>query len=342
MPHIYSILFYIFCQQRADFDRSIFETVFIFRIIYDIIAQRFVLSKELYSMKIAIVDIGSNTVKMKIFDTPSDRLIEIFSDVRNAKLISYIENGRLNENGINLLCGIISEFKEESTAHNADVFRCFATASLRRTENANDIRQAVLSACSVEIDIVSGSDEALYSFSGAKNCLIDFPDNCMMIDMGGGSTELVSCKNGSVTDSFSMNFGSLSLFLDMNTDFDRIRSYAYDTVERNAPQGSDKAVLVGGTALAIRELYRLYFKQTEESEMTVSNLKKLYGILKTNDEGVQSILKKTVPHRVTTVIPGLAAYLGIFEYCATKTVYVTTGGIREGYVYENILTGKDG
>jgi len=52
-------------------------------------------------------------------------------------------------------------------------------------------------------------------------------------------------------------------------------------------------------------------------------------------------LKKYVPDRTTTVIPGLSAFLAIFKECGIEKIKVSTAGIREGYVYEKILKETD-
>ena len=291
-------------------------------------------------MNIAVVDIGSNTVKMKIYSVNNGILDEVFSEVNNAKLISYISSGILSADGIFLLCNIINHFKEKAKENNTDIFKCFATASLRRTQNIDEITKTVLNFCGEKIDLVSGDDEAFYSFSGVKNTMPDFPATAILLDMGGGSTEIVHCLSGQRIASESMNFGSLSLYLDFDgNNFEDMKKYAVEALKKTKlyPLNSTEAVLVGGTALALNKLYSHFYKYTSEYSMTFENLKIMYEKLKVYDTNVVNLLNTLVPHRVTTVIPGLAAYLGIFELCGIKNIRVTTCGIREGYIYEKIL-----
>ena len=291
-------------------------------------------------MNIAVVDIGSNTVKMKIYNLNNGALDEIYSEVNNAKLISYISFGILSSDGIFLLCNIIKHFKEKAKENNADIFKCFATASLRRTQNINEITKTVFDFCGEKIDLVSGYDEAFYSFSGVKNTMHDFPDEAILLDMGGGSTEIVHCLSGQRKESESMNFGSLSLYLDFDkNNFEDMKNHAVEAIKKTKlyPLNVTEAILVGGTALALNKLYSHFYKDSPEFLMTFDNMKKMYNELKVYDNDVVNLLNTLVPHRVTTVIPGLAAYLGIFELCGIQNIKVTTCGIREGYVYEKIL-----
>ncbi|MBR5323059.1 MAG: hypothetical protein IKU48_05900 [Clostridia bacterium] len=295
-------------------------------------------------MKIAVVDIGSNTVKMKIYSVNNGILNETYSEINNAKLISYISSGTLSVDGIFLLCSIINHFKAKANENHADIFKCFATASLRRTQNIDEITSAVLYACQEEIDLVSGEDEAFYSFSGVKNTTPLFPDEAILLDMGGGSTEIVHCISAQRKASESMGFGSLSLYLDFDgSNFDAMKSYATESFKKTKlyPLKSTNAILVGGTALALCKLYSHFYKDSAEFCMTYDNLNNMYVKLKECNAEIVNLLSALVPHRVTTVIPGLAAYLGIFEEVGIKNITVSTCGIREGYVYEKILKNSE-
>ncbi len=291
-------------------------------------------------MKISVVDIGSNTIKMKVFEYNINLLKEIRSEVRNAKLISYIENGILSYDGIHLLCKTLTEFKTISDMLDSGIFKCFATASLRKTDNSNDILLEVKNNTGLEIDLVTGDEEAHLSFVGVKRSDPAFPENGILLDMGGGSTEIVLFEDRNTVNSRSMGFGSLSLFLEYSSpNFDEMKQHALNEVD-SLPfcnKRIDSAILVGGTALAINKLYRLFFKSKDPYEMSFHNLKELYYRLKNYSNEIISLLEENVPDRTTTVIPGLAAYIGIFERFGVETIKVTTHGIREGYVYEKIL-----
>lgn len=291
-------------------------------------------------MKIAVVDIGSNTIKMKIYELCDGKLIETHSTVRHAKLISYIKEGNMSAEGIVLLCNTILEFKAIATQEAADIFSCFATASLRRTQNIDTITKEVHNICGETVDLVSGDDEAFYSFSGVINTAESFPAEALLLDMGGGSTEAVLCKNKKSICSESMSFGSLSLYLELGErGFDIMGTTAAEYLKKTKlyPFTCENAVLVGGTALSIAALYKHFYKNSEKYKMEYGKLAEMYSYLKKYDCDVLNILNKITPDRVTTVIPGLAAFLGIFDACGIKNISVSTSGIREGYVYEKIL-----
>ncbi len=289
-------------------------------------------------MKIAVCDIGSNTIKMKIYDCSISKAKEVFSSVVNAKLISYIENGNLTSDGLILLCNTVKTFQKQAKEQNASYFFPFATASLRRCKNYQTIIDTVYDVCSVKIDLVSGDDEAYLSFMGVKHTMENFPNNAILLDMGGGSTEIVQIENQNKTQSYSMEFGSLSLSIDFDS-FENIKKHSKETVIKHFPTipNTENAILVGGTALAINKLYNVYFSLKNCFDMKYDKLVLLYDYMKKYDDEILSFLENNVPDRVTTVVQGLSAYIGIFETFGIKKVHVTTCGIREGYLYEIIL-----
>ena len=291
-------------------------------------------------MKISVVDIGSNTIKMKTYTVSQGKLTEVGSVVRHSKLISYIKDGKLSAEGIVLLCNTLLEFKVIAKLKDSDIFTCFATASLRRTQNIDEITSTVYRICNEKIDLVSGDDEAFYSFSGVINTTESFPDTALLLDMGGGSTEAVLCEGRKNARSESMGFGSLSLFLELSDKgFDAMTEYAKNAFIKTKvyPVKCADAVLVGGTALSIAALYKHFYSDSNPRLMEYGRLCEMYSFLKKYDRKAVDILEKITPDRVTTVVPGLAAYLGIFELCGITNVSVSTCGIREGYVYEKIL-----
>ena len=295
-------------------------------------------------MRVAVVDIGSNTIKLKVFDVCNNNLKEIYSEVKNTKLISYIVDKKLSPEGLLLLCNTITELKKSAEKYGFDVFSCFATASLRRTGNSNDIIQTVFEVTNEKINLIDGKDEAYLSFLGVVKTISDFPEKGILIDMGGGSTEIISFSNRNIEKAYSMNFGSLSLFLDYpDNDFDKMQTHSINLLKQCefCPLKEKYAVLVGGTALAINKLYNLTFENKSKHTMEFSKLKKLYEKLKPNDKYVQNFLKENVPERTTTVIPGLSAYIGIFEECSVENIIVSTAGIREGYVFNNLMNNTE-
>ena len=99
----------------------------------------------------------------------------------------------------------------------------------------------------------------------------------------------------------------------------------------------DNAILVGGTALAINKVYKYWFIEENDYILDIEKLCLLYDFLKKRDKDGQALLEKLVPERITTVVPGMSAFIAIFKEFSVKKITVSTKGIREGYAYEKII-----
>lgn len=218
------------------------------------------------TMLYSITDIGSNTVKMNIFDTSlsaKDGPRPVFSESITLKLASMRENGALSKDGIDLLCDVLLKYREDSEKLGSDSFFAFATASIRNVYNTEEVKKAVFSETGISIDVLSGDEEARLSFLGMKG---EYPnaERGLMVDMGGGSTELIAFAGSAPTASVSIPVGCVMLksqfvqngIFPTLSEQDAISGQITEMLDNNSsPTGIFSDVyLIGGTA---RALFRL-------------------------------------------------------------------------------------
>lgn len=293
-------------------------------------------------MRCAVTDIGSNTIKMNIYDMAESDFEIILSESKTVGLISYVSSGVMSEDGILKLVETLADFKKLSAKVNCGYFAALATASLRCVENVEDVIRIVRERAGVDIDMISGEREAMFSFSGLKCGLKRDIRSGIMIDMGGGSTELLSFIDDMAVRAESYPFGCLSLYKQF------VKGIFPDKDERRAIRKfvdskisnvswldnyGDTVYLVGGTGRAIGRLHKVMYKSDgvcidfcEFSEMT--------KYFKSQKRDVLDIMIKNVPDRLHTVIPGMIAYRKLFDYIGAKNIIVTDFGLREGYLME--------
>ena len=147
-------------------------------------------------MKCSCIDIGSNTVKISVFERRGKHWNNIGFLGEQTGLISYVtvvEDKRvLSEEGKTALLDVLGRLVQYSLNMNAEHIFTFATASLRGVSNADEIKKSVYDNFGLTLEILSGDEEAICSLKGL---LLD--EKCegiksgIMIDMGGGSTEIV-------------------------------------------------------------------------------------------------------------------------------------------------------
>src|SRR5579872_2746482 len=162
-------------------------------------------------MKIGVIDIGTNTVLLLIarFDAhgmlktvrDEERVIRVGEGVDATKKIKTQEIERLND--------CLNDLK--STARDSDEvdrLAVFGTSAFRSAENCAEVLQAVKEDASIDIEILSGEEEAKWTYTGATFGLSIAPDSYVtVLDIGGGSTEVVVGNKDNIAFGHSYDIG---------------------------------------------------------------------------------------------------------------------------------------
>ena len=303
-------------------------------------------------MRYAVVDLGSNTIRMTIYDQINDDWNCILNQKEYIGIIEYKKNGILSENGVVRIIETLKSFLNISQTVSTDNFCCFATASLRDVKNSKSIIKRVKNETGIEINIISGGDEARLDFLGSYSDL-DFNEG-LIIDMGGGSTEIIRFQNCNISNLVSMPIGSLFLYkkyvneiIPNKREIKSIKSYVKKQIINIEwlPDSCDKVCLIGGTARAIARLHQeLFSRQSENLQgytFDAKDIKLLLDtIIPTERDGIK-ILTRICPERVHTLIPGLIAFSKILKLSGCKTITISKNGVREGYLGEYFLKCKN-
>ena len=138
--------------------------------------------------KYAVIDIGSNTVRMVIYTAEDAAFHGLFSKKYTLGLAGYIQDGIMTQEGIHKLCAALLECRTMLEQFEIGRYFVFATASLRNIQNTREAVDQVFLVTGFSIDVISGQAEAYLDYYGV---MVDAPlENGLLFDIGGGSTEL--------------------------------------------------------------------------------------------------------------------------------------------------------
>lgn len=294
----------------------------------------------------AVVDIGSNTIRLQLYQYKKGKIKPVISKKKTAGLISYKKNNRLNKKGIRILVSILKSFKKHAAQLKVEKICYFATASIRNLENADEIKDKVKEKLDIEIDILSSSMEAKMSFSAVKNSGNLSSDNGILCDVGGGSSEVVHFENKKPTEVISLDIGSLSTYYDYvslmlpsDEECENIRKATLKKLnDSNIARASyENLFAVGGTIRAIKKvLENVNIKKTNDNVLTIQMLNELQQELNGNNKEVFVKVLQVKAERIHTLVPGLVIIKTIAEYFNIKNIYVSNKTVREGVIYSII------
>ena len=293
---------------------------------------------DLYS----VIDIGSNTVRLVIYRTDNNCIQPILNKKYTAGLAGYVDKKNcLSAAGVQKLIDILQEFKTITQLLPDCVVYPFATASLRNVVNTKQVVEEVKAKTGFDIQVLSGYEEAMLDYRGAIRHMQQ--DAGLLVDIGGGSTELVFFREQTVLAAHSLPVGSLNLYSQFvsglfptKKEMEEMDSYVQKLLRQALPPARDYIAQplcsVGGTARAALLLYQSTNKQPQEPEYDVCFLDKILRQAQENPRKVMRKILKIAPERVHTLIPGMLIFSNVAALYGSRTVITSAYGVREGYL----------
>lgn len=294
-------------------------------------------------MKCGIVDMGSNTVQLTIYHYGDGAFRPLLNRWETVGLAGYVEGSMLTLGGINAASQVLSEFQVLLRDLEVDRLHVFATASLRNISNSGQVIEAIRTTTGITVELLSGEDEALYSFRGAM--LGAHLSSGLMADIGGGSTELVAYSENTPTSQVSLPLGGVALFsrfiegvLPSPEEQAAISAHIAPLLDAALISPCENLLGVGGSARAVVRLCNT-LSGSDPKNYTVSahEVESLYNRFSNGDKDSLRLLLRVVPDRVHTALPGLLILRGVLARCGAKTFTMSTTGVREGYLLSRVL-----
>lgn len=158
---------------------------------------------------IAAIDVGTNSVHM-IIAKASSAGFEIITSSKEMVRLGTGGGDSLSLAAMDRALGALEKMKDVADVHKADV-HAVATSAVREASNASDFIERVKAETGINVHIVSGPEEARLIFLGVSKRLMLRDDSVLMIDIGGGSTELSLSRNGHLEFAQSLKLGAVRL-----------------------------------------------------------------------------------------------------------------------------------
>jgi exopolyphosphatase/guanosine-5'-triphosphate,3'-diphosphate pyrophosphatase len=291
----------------------------------------------------AIIDIGSNSMRMAVFQKTSRFAFHIIHEAKSSVRLgenAYKNGGYLQNEPMERTSLALGEFLSIAHSFGARKILCVATSALRDAPNASEFITRIRRQHSLSIKVIDGAKEAYLGGMACANLLA--PMKAISVDVGGGSSEFALINNGTVESMFSLNIGTVrikELFLDHNDAEGAIR-YIDAALQALPPLKTQTLIGIGGT---FRALTRALMKKEHYP------LKKLHGygindirfdefanqILGASPKKLKSLFIK--PDRFDTIKPGTLILQRVLNHLEAKELVCSGVGVREGVFLSDML-----
>jgi exopolyphosphatase/guanosine-5'-triphosphate,3'-diphosphate pyrophosphatase len=143
-------------------------------------------------MVIAVVDLGTNSTRLLVAGVAGGRVEELERRSTVTRLGQGVDaSGRLADEAIERVFSVLQEYRELIDSNGAEKVVALATSAVRDSSNGDEFREALRERFGIEARTISGDEEARLTFLGATSAREDRDEPTLVIDIGGGSTELV-------------------------------------------------------------------------------------------------------------------------------------------------------
>lgn len=303
---------------------------------------------------LGIIDIGSNSIRLVIYELDQDAAYRIIhEDKYAARLSSVVEpDGTILRHSLDKAITILRQFKATCEAYQTKLIRAAATAAIRNANNVSQIMEWLETETGLTIECVSGDREAYYGFLGVTQS-IDLADG-YVVDIGGGSTEITVFRDRKRLHSISLPIGAVNSHARYGGEdqWTEANANALCNEVIEALRGQDwirehpdlPLIGLGGT---MRTLAKVEQKRTQYS-LPVSHH---YEISKEAMENIARSLphltsaqRKKVPglakDRADIIVPGVLILRTVFQLIQGDRYVVSGAGLRDGLLRDYLAGGQ--
>ena len=280
-----------------------------------------------------VIDIGSNTIVLIIYDSADPVHVKDYYS-EPVHLVSYNIGGRMQEEGIQKAKDVLEQYRVILLAQKVSKIFAFITEPWRRLSNAQEFLSQ-LNECGIRIDPLSGREEAEYDFYGSRiDCSDVLTGNA--VDIGGGSTELISFIDGRIHEAYSLPAGCVRLSTMPVTPEvpQQFLNDAFKAAPALLDTPSSLLIGIGGTCRACGLLAMELWPDMPITRSTVHTM--LENLLKEDEETVSAMKRVITPGRWSVLAPGLNMLAQVMDAYGAETLRISEGCVREGYLLKHI------
>lgn len=295
----------------------------------------------------ASIDIGTNTLLLLIAEVIDGKIERIIADEHQiARLGEGLNNsGIITDGAIIRATRILHDYKSIIEANNVEIVRASATSAMRDATNSEDVRKLFSSILGNEIDVIDGKEEARISYLGSIEETKSFNSD-IVLDIGGGSTEVIIGTNGIIEFSKSLQIGAVRItekffptFESKTSNYEIARKYINSVLnELGTINVSGNLTAVAGTPTTIAAIdlnlpqYNAHLIHNHLINQT--RLKEIVQLFKSNTSE-QLVDKYNVhPNRADVILGGALILQEFVEYANKNDFIVSCKGLRYGLLLD--------
>ncbi|MSW75052.1 MAG: Ppx/GppA family phosphatase [Actinobacteria bacterium] len=299
-------------------------------------------------MKLGVLDVGSNTINLQMIDAHHGAPPTATSGYKiDLRLTEYLDDeNQISKEGLKLLIRSIKQALKETGANSADELLAFATSAIREASNSVEVLEAVNRETSVELQVLSGIEEARFTFLAARRWFGWSAGDLLVIDIGGGSLEIARGTDEEPTYMNSLMLGASRL----TREYLRNDPYSQSSVAEltshiklellpfyslKHTSGAKNGV---GTSKTLRTLAKIAksYSPGHGNNLTVAALEEIVPKIASMTDDERKSLPGISPVRAPQILAGGIVALEAMKALGLSELQICPWALREGIVLQRL------
>jgi exopolyphosphatase/guanosine-5'-triphosphate,3'-diphosphate pyrophosphatase len=307
------------------------------------------------SRRAAFIDAGTNTILCLIAELKSDGSFETLDDLAEITRLGegVDKSGRIGAEGEQRSLQVLRRYGKRCRELGVQDIIAVGTSALREAQNSAAVRARFREELGFDIRVISGDEEAAYSFLAVQKGTPVAGQELLVIDVGGGSTELIRGNQAGISEAVSIDVGSVRLteqFLysdpvrkeecaEMLAAIDR----AFMPWRRRWSKSAATLVLVGiaGTfttlAAVEKRLMRYSHSEVHGSILTLKEIQRQVELFRGKTIAERMALPGLEPGRADVILAGACLVERIMACLDAERIIVSDQGVRYGLLHERLI-----
>lgn len=297
----------------------------------------------------AAIDIGSNSVRMQAGEVLPGGGTRILASEREVTRLgaSVFSTGNISPEAMKFVCQTLTRMAESYRKLDVVGVRAVATSAVRDAANQQEFIERASEAVGAPVETISGQEESRLIHLGVESRWPHPNQRILIVDVGGGSAEIILADNGELMEAFSKPLGAVRLteaFLkdDPPEDIELHRMNEYIEEKLSVPRSRigtrriDRLIATSATAAAVVSIIHRIPRDKRDAadrlRATTREVRKVYLRLSKKDLAHRRKVPGIGPRRAEIIVAGIAVFLRALTDFQRPSLYYSAAGVRDGII----------
>jgi exopolyphosphatase / guanosine-5'-triphosphate,3'-diphosphate pyrophosphatase len=285
-------------------------------------------------VRLAAIDIGSNAARLLISDViPGTKINPEFVKIALVRVplrlgFDVFDKGEISPTKTDKIIKTIKSYKYLLDVYEVKHLKACATSAMRDAVNAQDIIKKIKAETGIEIEIISGQEEASFIYENHIAENLNKDESYLYIDVGGGSTELTFFSDAKLIFKDSFDIGTIRMLKNQVTEahWDEMKEFI-----KTKTKGYHHVTAIGSGG-NINKIFSLS-KRKEGKPLPLELLRDYYKEFSTLSVSQRIALYHLKEDRADVIVPALLIYINVMRWTDTEEIFVPKIGLADGLIH---------